>query len=252
MRSTRPAAGFPDDRSTKARIRDAAIECFAEHGVAATTARKVAAAAGVSTGLVIHHFGSMDGLRAACDAYVAELVRQRKTEAMAKGPGLDPLAALRDGNLGPLMPYLARVLAEDSPGVNALVDELVSDAESYLQQGVENGMLRPSANPRGRAAVLTMWSLGALVLHRHVERILGVDLTAPDLGVDPAVAAYFVPALELMGEGVLTGSYAQLVRESFSSAAPQAKPPPESTPESTPQQGTPQTAARRHPEEDPT
>src|SRR5674476_1121889 len=71
MRSTRSERESPDDRSTKARIRDAAIDCVAEHGVAATPARRVAAAAGVSTGLVIHHFGPMEGLRSECDEYVA-------------------------------------------------------------------------------------------------------------------------------------------------------------------------------------
>src|SRR5665647_2163718 len=213
MRSTRSERESPDDRSTKARIRDAAIDCVAEHGVAATTARRVAAAAGVSTGLVIHHFGSMEGLRSECDEYVAAAIRRRTTESMSAG--LDPLAALRDADLGPLMSYLVRVLAEDSPSVNALVDEMVADAEEYLQRGVEIGMLRPSADPRGRAAVLTLWSLGGLVLHRHLERILCVDLTAPDLGSDPAITGYIGPAMEILGEGVLTESFTRQSRESL-------------------------------------
>jgi len=125
-----------DDRTTRARIRDAAIGCFAENGIAGTTARKIATAAGVSPGLVIHHFGSMDGLRNACDEYVAAIIRQEKQEAMAAGPGLDLLAALRDSKAGSGMGYLARVLADDSPAVAALVDDLVADAEGYFQQGV--------------------------------------------------------------------------------------------------------------------
>jgi len=238
MRSTRLSRESPDDRSTKARIRDAGIDCVAEHGVAATTARKVAAAAGVSTGLVIHHFGSMEGLRSECDEYVAAAIRRRKTESMSAGPGLDPLAALRDADLGPLMSYLVRVLAEDSPSVNALVDEMVADAEEYLQRGVENGMLRPSADPRGRAAVLTLWSLGGLVLHRHMERILGVDLTASDLGSDQAITDYIGPAMEIVGEGVLTESFTRQIRESLAKptaadvgTAPSGRPPQEPSPE---------------------
>jgi len=215
MRSTRSERESPDDRSTKARIRDAAIDCVAEHGVAATTARKVAAAAGVSTGLVIHHFGSMEGLRSECDEYVAAAIRRSKAESMSAGLGLDPLAALRDAGLGPLMSYLVRVLAEDSPSVNALIDEMVADVEEYLQRGVENGMLRPSADPRGRAAVLTLWSLGGLVLHRHMERILGVDLTASNLGSDQAITDTIGPAMEIIGEEVLTESFTRQIRESL-------------------------------------
>jgi AcrR family transcriptional regulator len=213
----RSVDGVSDDRTTKARIRDAAITCFARDGMASTTVRKIADAAGVSPGLVIHHFGSMAGLRTACDEHVAATIRHYKQEALSVGPSLDVLAALRGTEVGPLMGYLAAALAEDSPEVARLVDELVSDAEGYLQQGVETGMVRPSADPHGRAAVLLLWSLGALVLHRHVHRILGVDLTAPDVGADPSLAAYAGPAYEIMGEGILTEEFAIQVMSAFRS-----------------------------------
>ena len=180
-------ATVADDRTTKARIRDAAIGCFAESGLAETTVRKVAVAAGVSPGSVIHHFDSMEGLRAACDEYVAATIRNYKRSAMSSGPSIDVLAALRDTSMGPMVGYLAAVLADDSPAVAKLVDDLVDDAEGYLQEGVAAGMLRPSADPRGRAIVLTMWNLGALVLHHHLERLIGLDLTDPALGPIPTL-----------------------------------------------------------------
>ena len=101
----------------------------------------------------------------------------------------------------------------------SLVDELVADAEGYLAYGVETGMVKPSANPRGRAAVLFLWSLGALVLHRHVRRILGVDLTNPDIGADPAIAAYAGPAYEIMGGGVLDEDFASQLQGIFAEMA---------------------------------
>jgi AcrR family transcriptional regulator len=208
-----------DDRTTKARIRDAAIDCFAEYGVAGTTARKVASAAGVSPGLVIHHFGSMEGLRSACDEHVAAIIRTQKQEVMSAGPGFDVLAALRETGIGSLAGYLARVLVDDSPPVAKLVDDLVDDAEGYLQQGVESGMLRPTANPRGRAAVLAVWSLGALVLHSHLERILGVDLTDPAVGSGPAIASYVGPAYEILSDGIFTESFGAHLRAAFPGSA---------------------------------
>ena len=201
-----------DDRTTSARIRDAAIECIADHGVTATTARKVAEAAGVSPGLVIHHFGSMDGLRSACDDYVAAVIRHFKQEAMSAGPNLDVLAALRNPDMGPLMGYLANVLADNSGAVADLVDGLVDDAEVYIEQGVESGMLRPSDDPRGRAVVLTMWNLGALVLYEHLDRLLGVDLTDPDVLDDPSFAAYAGPIYETYGNGFFTEAFASQTR----------------------------------------
>lgn len=208
-----------DDRTAKARIRDAAIGCFSEHGIAGTTARKVATAAGVSPGLVIHHFGSMDGLRHACDQYIASIIRQEKQEALAAGAGLDLLAALRGSEAVAGMGYLARVLADDSPAVATLVDDLVADAEDYFQQGVEAGTLRPSADPRGRATVLAIWALGALVLHKHLQRILGVDLTDPAVVTNPAIASYMGPAYEILTEGVFTDEVGAQMREAMAALA---------------------------------
>ena len=72
-----------------------------------------AVAAGVSPGSVIHHFDSMEGLRAACDEYVAATIRNYKRSAMSSGPNIDVLAALRDASMGPMVGYLAAVLADD-------------------------------------------------------------------------------------------------------------------------------------------
>ena len=213
--SSSDESGLLDDRSTSARIRDAAIECFAAYGTSATTARKVAEEAGVSPGLVIHHFGSLEGLRSACDEYVAAVIRRFKQEAMSAGPNLDVLAALRNPDAGPLTGYLASVLADDSPAVADLVDDMVNDAEEYIQQGVDSGMLRSSSDPRGRAVVLTIWSLGALVLHEHLERLLGVDLTDPDVLNDPTIAAYAGPIYEVYGEGFFTEAFAAQTREAL-------------------------------------
>ena len=192
-----------DDRSTRARIRDAAVACFSEMGVTSTTVRQIAERAGVSAGLVIHHFGSKERLRVACDSFVAAYIRTRKSAAMRAGPGIDPLAALRAEAGGPpIQRYLARTLAEGTPQVAALVDEMVADAERYLAEAAEQGVMRPTDHPRGVAAVLVLWSLGALVLHEHVERLLGVDITGP-ADAHATNTGYVAPALEVLSHGLL-------------------------------------------------
>ncbi len=204
-----------DDRSTKARIRDAGVACIAEHGTTETTARKVASIAGVSPALVIHHFGSMDGLRSACDEHVAATIRDFKEKALSSGPNLDVLTALRDAPNEPLVGYLAQVLADDSPAVARLVDDLVDDAEGYIQHGVDSGLLRPTDDPRGRAVVLTLWSLGSLVLHQHLKRLTGFDLTDPRALTSPAATAYIGPVYEIYGEGILEEPFATQTRRLF-------------------------------------
>lgn len=193
-----------EDRTTRARIRDAAIVGFAADGVRGTTVRAIAAAAGVSPGLVLHHFGSKDGLRVACDAHVAAEIRRRKGEALVGGPGPALLGGLGGDESGaPLLGYLASALTDGSPHVAELIDELVADAEVSLALAVETGVARPSDHPGERAAVLTLWSLGALVLREHVTRVLGGELDRP--------GPYLTGAVEVLS-GVLTDDAAAALR----------------------------------------
>lgn len=222
-----PATG--DDRTAKARIRDAAIECFAKHGIADTTVRKIAEIAKVSPGLVMHHFGSMDGLRAACDDYIATVIREQKSGALSAGPSIDVLAALRESDTGYLGQYLARILVDDSPAVAHLVDDLVADAEEYIQQGVEAGIILPSENPGGRAALLLLWQLGALVLHRHMDRLLGIDLTDPDATTKPSLVNYIAPVYEVLGGGFFTEEFVERLQDVLTALradSPADSPPP--------------------------
>ena len=178
----------------------------------------------MSPALVIHHFGSMEQLRTECDHVVAAEIRHLKTAAVAEGAGLDILGALRESQAGPLAAYLAAVLTEDSPAVAQLVDEMVADAQAYTEQMVAAGMVRPSDDPRGRAAVLTVWALGALVLHQHLRRLLGVDPTDPDFGRTPASAAYIGPVWEIYGSGLMTEDFAARARDAVSALADQYDP----------------------------
>ncbi len=208
-----------DDRTTAARIRDAAIECFAETGVAATSIRTIATRAGVSPALVIHHFGSKDELRVACDQHVAGIIRRLKGEAMASGASFDPLAALARHTDGPpANKYLARTLVDGSKHVAELVDELVEDALAYTEVGVTSGMMTPTQYPRERAAILTIWALGGLVLHEHLARLIGVDITE-DFSDDPkAMSRYVGPAAEIAA-GYITETTKELMTQAFVDAA---------------------------------
>ncbi|NNF69644.1 MAG: TetR family transcriptional regulator, partial [Acidimicrobiia bacterium] len=193
-----------DDRTTAARIRDAAITEFAAAGVAGTSIRTIAAAADVSPGSVIHHFGSKDELRVACDEYVAALIRDAKGQAMTSGAAFDIVGAFRSIGHVPAAKYLAHTLIDGSPHVVELVDEIITDAVGYLGDGVAAGFIKPSAHENERAAILAIWGLGTLVLHEHVERALGVDITADLSGNPEAMSAYARPVLELYAQGLLT------------------------------------------------
>lgn len=215
--SSTGTASATADLTARARIRDAAIVRFAAHGVASTSVRAIAADAGVSPGLVIHHFGSKEALRVACDQHVAATFRERKQAAAAAGANLDPVAAIRDGADGPpLLRYLARTLVDGSPHVAELVDELIEDAVGYMATGIETGMLKPVDDLRGCATVLTLWSLGSVVLHEHVQRLTGVDLT----GDPAATGGWAVPASEILSKGILAEALYDRVRAAYAAADP--------------------------------
>lgn len=205
-----------EDRTAKARIRDAAITRFSEDGVAATSVRAIAAAADVSPALVIHHFGSKDALRVECDKHIAAVLREHKAKNLRAGPGMDIVAALREVRSGPpLSRYLARTLIDGSPHVAEIIDEMVADGVKYMAEGVASGVLRPTAYPYERTAVLSIWTLGALVLHEHLERLIGVDILTYPMEDPAAAAAYIGPLIEMMSEGVITADAAERMRDAL-------------------------------------
>ena len=92
-----------DDRTARARIRDTALELFAEHGEGMVTMRQIAEQAGVSPALVVHHFGSKDGLRDA----VVEHVRAWLDELIDRSAQPDVTTDLAAGNWGSIAELIA-------------------------------------------------------------------------------------------------------------------------------------------------
>ncbi|MER7130346.1 TetR/AcrR family transcriptional regulator [Streptosporangium saharense] len=161
-----------EDLTTRARIRDAALGLFAEHGVKATTIRGIAAVSGVSPGLVQHHFGTKEELRQACDDYVLGYLREQ-IDVGVTGGNLEKPEFIENVHrtAPPLMKYLGRALVDGSPGAAAMFDELVTMTEEHLSHEGHS-----EADHRARAAVLTAMKLGIAVLHEHVSRALGADV----------------------------------------------------------------------------
>ncbi len=73
---------------------DATLQCLAEFGHTGTSVRAVCARAGVSPGLVTHHFEGIDDLIAAAYAHVGDHVATILDDAMTAA-GNNPLARLR-------------------------------------------------------------------------------------------------------------------------------------------------------------
>jgi AcrR family transcriptional regulator len=192
-----------EDLTARARIRDVALRHFAERGVDGTTIRGIATDAGVSPGLVQHHFGSKEELRAACDAYVMNTIRREASQALDDRRLDDPtFLAQTYATASPIMRYLARALVDGSSAAAALFDEMVGLTEQYL---VGTGRFsRAPHDVRAYAAVFTAMKLGVTVFLDQLARTLSItdmardgypriglamlDIISPDF-VSPDVAA---------------------------------------------------------------
>jgi AcrR family transcriptional regulator len=172
------SATLPETGLTgKARIRETAMHLFADRGVAATSLRAIARAAGVSPALVVHHFGSKEGL---CEA-VDEAVVDRFTARLRHATGED-LLVRRAELLSDLIrsepvvcDYIARALAEGTEASADLFHRMfaVASADAEL---VESGVLRGDADPAWRALQQIVLVVGPLMLRPLVERELGTSL----------------------------------------------------------------------------
>lgn len=166
MRSTEPRRGSASDgagQTTVVRIRDAAILRYGRDGFAVGL-RTVAADAGVTAGLVVHHFGSKDGLRRACDAYVLDVIRSEKVKATT-GSAAGMIAQLAEvEEYAPMALYALRSLQAGGELATEFIEQMCRDAEEYLAAGVESGLIRPSRDAAGRARYLTYQGMGSLML----------------------------------------------------------------------------------------
>lgn len=188
-----------DDLTAAARIRDAAIEQFGEHGFGVGL-RAIAEAAGVSAALVIHHFGSKDGLRKACDDYVAEEIRSDKSEAMRSAdPGTWFAQLAEIESYAPMMAYLVRSMQSGGELAKTLVRRMIDNAEGYLDEGVRAGTLKPSRDPHARARYLAITGAGGFLMYLQMHNT-PTDLRAVlrDYAHDTVL-----PALELYTDGLM-------------------------------------------------
>jgi AcrR family transcriptional regulator len=164
-----------EDLNTRARIRDAAMAEFGKKGFQGATLKSVAAAAGVSVGLVQHHFGTKDGLRAACDEQVLDMVRF-KTEAIADGTLAQPSVLGVMKEMAPrVQRYVGKALVDDSPRIREFVDDVMTRGEEFLSHEWPERFAPGDQRTVDAAAVMTAMNTSIMVLQTHLARRMGIE-----------------------------------------------------------------------------
>lgn len=197
-----------DDLTARARIRDQALELFAARGADAVSVRDIAAAAGVSHALVLHHYGSKQRLREVVDEYVAG-VFDEMFAAVAADPGDFSggssasfaelmLAAVPPGS--PIPAYLRRLLLNGDAAGQVLFRQLFDAGVVMIEQLTAAGSMRGSADVAVRAAFLTVNDLAMVLLRDQLTAVLGVDPLSPD-----GMRRWAAEVVTAYTEGVFTG-----------------------------------------------
>ena len=165
-----------EDLTARGGIREAALRHFAEEGYERATIRAIARSAGVSPGLLRHHYGSKEEF-----AHGVRRLRVRdpaqRERAVARGSGRrgghpgghEAVRALRGAVLGRWLCLGGADLRRDGGDDGAMAERCrcnVSDP--------------PAIDRRMRAAVVTAMATGIPLLHDHVSRAIGADIFEPE------------------------------------------------------------------------
>ncbi|MEQ8349754.1 MAG: TetR/AcrR family transcriptional regulator [Sneathiellaceae bacterium] len=188
MSKAGPARSFskksPEVRRTE--LIEATVRCLCRHGTDATSVRLIAQEAGLSLGMVRHHFRSKDELLAATLRQLSARVQERTREALAIA-GLTPMQRLHAFLTACLHPgaldadyvrarFLFWSLAQTNPTVRAVHDEIYARFESEV-----HALVTEVARAHGLSLDLDVATLAILALLKGiwVEWSLAPDRADP-------------------------------------------------------------------------
>lgn len=157
-----------------------ATQMFAAEGPERVTIRAIAATAGVSPALVIHHFGSRAGLRQAVEERVVArfnaLIAQLETsEVAAAAHGVGELIARVVDDEPAVFSFIRRMMVEGGPSADAAFLSLFAATKRTLAALDQIGATQPTDDEDTRAAFLLANDLAVLLLRDRISTATGVD-----------------------------------------------------------------------------
>lgn len=207
------------DLTPQARIRLAAVELFADNGFDRTTVRAIAERSGVSPGLVIHHFGSKDGLRQACDDWVMSFIEDEKLDFVRGGSLPQMQAYLADHpELAAMMAYIVSALRHGGALAQSIFDRMCQATETMYRDGLPADAVNKPTDRDATVATLVAFSAGASLLGPLIaNRLGGASL------LEPAVySRYALASVELLTQGLFTDDrFLEATKASIAPPSPQ-------------------------------
>ncbi|GED99992.1 putative transcriptional regulator, TetR family protein [Gordonia spumicola] len=170
--------------TAKAKIRNTALDMYAQYGEDRVSMRAVAAAAGVTVGLVQHHFKTKDGIRDAVEQLVVDYHASAIAEAGDEGSPAE-VAAARDASVAAMLEanpavvnYLRRQLL-DPAGGGRLLARLTELSRVQVVGLRESGQASTDRSVAEQTVGLMVRQVGHLFLQPMVDA-MWTQLTADD------------------------------------------------------------------------
>ena len=166
-----------DDLTAKARIRNAALDLYAQHGEDRISLRAVAAEAKVTLGLVQHHFKSKAGLRDAVDQLVVEYFESALRD-VAVVEDARANAAFRDAAVRrmleqnpPVIDYVRRAILTPSLGQTHLLDALVDLTRREVGGLRDAGLASSERRFSGQVVSVLVRQMGEMLLSPLIDAV---------------------------------------------------------------------------------
>ncbi len=161
---------------------EVATKVFAREGFAGTSLRMIAVEAGVSAALLVHHFGSKQRLiEETIETTLGEWMRDKDhlaelplSEALSQWP-----QTAQDGQQK--LAFFKQVMLSGGKPAQLLLERMHFEARERLTAMTKSGVMRDIADIDTAALLLAVYGMAPLILSEPVKKILGGDITDPEI-----------------------------------------------------------------------
>jgi AcrR family transcriptional regulator len=170
--------------ATSARIRTAALRCFAARGVEVTSLREVAAEAGVSIGAVQYNFGAKSQLVSAVDAYSLDVIRRVMAGEPPTVQGAESIdvtgqrVATLMSEYPEVAEYVARSIVDATAFGSSIFDILVDLGTARWRRRAEQGLLDVDTDQEWAVLNSILITVAAIVCRPQLDAHLPKPFTS--------------------------------------------------------------------------
>ena len=189
---------------SKEHLLEVAVNVLAREGFAAASLRMIAIEAGVSPALLVHHFGSRQGLiEQAINKTLGEWLETKDdltaiglTEALRQWPQV-----AEDGQTK--LQFFRQLMIAGGKPAQHLFERMAAEAKVRLEQFAQLGFTEKLSDIESASVLMASYALAPLIMGDQIKKVLGGDFFDPEVSQKLAQAS-----VELFGLTLPAGNSA--------------------------------------------